>query len=170
MKSALVLSGFEYACEVVDASGRVVDRSVEHNLIPQVGIDHIVGLIRGSGSPISSWYVGLFEGNYVPSAAVTAADLQTNVLESQTYDEAARPAWVHAYDGTGVIDNLANRAVFTFNAAKTIYGAFLISSSTKGGSTGLLFSIARFASPKTVEPGGEFRLTSGITLIPTNTL
>lgn len=170
MKSGLVLSGFEYTGEIVNADGVVTDRFTDHNLIPQVGVNHIVSLIRGSGAPIASWFLGLFEGNYVPTSGVTAADLQSTVQESLAYDEASRPAWTHAFDGVGVIDNLANRAVFTFNAPKTIYGAFLISNSVKGGTTGTLLSIARFASPKPVEAGGEFRLTSGITLIPTNTL
>jgi hypothetical protein len=55
--------------------------------------------------------------------------------------------------------NSASRASFVFNATKTIYGAFLISNSTKGGTTGTLFSAARFATAKSVESGDELLLT-----------
>jgi hypothetical protein len=46
-----------------------------------------------------------------------------------------------------------------FNATKTIYGAFLISNNTKGGTSGTLFSAARFSSSKSVESTDELLLT-----------
>ena len=75
--------------------------------------------------------------------------------------------WTHAYDGVSVVDNLASKAVFTFNATKTIYGAFLVSSSVKAGNTGVLLSIARFSTAKVMESGTVFSVAAGITLVPT---
>ena len=158
--------GFRYDGEIITPDGEIIQFS-DTNLLPQVAIDHIAGLIRGTTSPIGSWYMGLFENNYVPTSGVTAADLPGVVGESTAYTEATRPAWTNAYDGVSAIDNLASKATFTMNAAKVIYGAFIVSSSVKAGNTGLLLSIARFSTAKTLDSGSVFTLGAGITLVPT---
>jgi hypothetical protein len=146
----------------------VQDGPPVHNLIPQAGVEHIRSLIRGSGaSPISSWYMFLFENNYVPTSGVTAADLPGVIGESTAYTEATRPAWTHQDVGDTSIDNLASLATFTMNAPKIIYGAGIVSASTKGGNTGLIISIARFDTPRELEAGMEFGVGGILTLVPT---
>lgn len=164
---SLLGTGFRYDCEILTPSGEII-LSTDFNLLPQVSVNHIAGLIRGDGTvPISSWFVGVFEDNYVPTSGVTSADLPVVVGESTAYSEVTRPAWTDSYDAVSLIDNLASKAVFTFTAAKTIYGAFLVSSSVKAGNTGVLLSIARFSTPKTVDIGTVFSVAAGITLVPT---
>ena len=159
--------GFVYTPQIVDTKGRVTwEGEPQTNLIPQVGIDHLVGLLRGSGSLISNWYVGVYEGNYVPTSATTASDLPTNALESVAYSEAARPVWNNTYDGVSVITNRDNRAEFAFTADKRVYGAFLVSVATKGSGSGLVLSMARFASPYDIPAGSTFRLGVSIALVP----
>lgn len=160
-------TGFTYTVEL-EKDGVVYDRFEEHNIMPQQAVDFIAGLLQGNGTtPLSSWYVGVFEADYTPTSGVRAADLQTNVGESLAYDEATRPAWVDVYDNAGFIGNTASRAEFTMNSAKTIYGAFIVSNATKGGTSGILLSIAKFSSPRSVDPGTILRITAGITLTPT---
>ena len=53
------------------------------------------------------------------------------------------------------------------NAPKVIYGAFIVSSNVKAGNTGVLLSIARFSTAKTLDVGTEFSLAAGLTLIST---
>lgn len=166
MTSSILGTGLRYDITIKYPDGRV-ESFVEHNLLPQVAVDHIASLIRGAGAtPISSWYVGIFENNYVPTNSVTAADLPGVVGESVAYSEATRPAWVDSYNGISVIDNVASKAVFTFTADKTIYGGFIVSTNTKGGNTGLLLSIARFSTPKVVPTGAEFSVSATLTLTP----
>jgi len=163
-------TGLTYLVEVIK-DGEVVDSSVEHNLLPQQSIDHISSLIRGAGAtPISSWYIGVFESNYVPDASVTAADLQTTVGESQAYDETERQAWTNAYDGTSLISNASSVAEFTMSSTKTIYGAFIVSNATKGSTSGILLSLARFSTAKSVDDGSVLRVTAGLSLTPTSPL
>lgn len=160
-------TGFRYDCEIIKPSGEI-ELSTDFNLLPQVSIDHIVGLLRGDGTiPISSWFLGVYSGNYVPTSGVTSADLPSVVGESTAYSQATRPAWTDVYDGVSVVDNLASKAVFTFTAPTTLYGAFIVSSSVKAGNTGLLLSIARFNTPKTMDIGTQFSVAAGITLVPT---
>lgn len=167
--NSVIGHGLKYGLYIRNAAGVwVQDGPPVQNLIPQAGVDHVAGLIRGSGpTPISSWYMGLFENNYVPTSGVTAADLPGVVGECTAYNEATRPAWNHQYDGVSVIDNTLDLATFTMNADKRIYGAFIVSVSVKGGNTGLLFSIARFDTPRDLTAGTEFGVGGLLTLIPT---
>lgn len=163
-------TGLQYTVETLK-DGVVIDRTVEHNIMPQQSIDHIASMIRGAGAtPVASWYVGLFENNYVPSPSVTAADLVTTVGESQAYDEPDRPQWVNSYDGVGFIGSTGTPAEFTMNSTKTIHGAFLVSTATKGGTGGILLSLARFATAKQVEAGTTLRVSAGLILTPTSAL
>src|SRR5690606_27675318 len=88
--------------------GKLLSANRHCNIIPQVGINHIAGLIRGSVSAISSCYIGMCEGNYVPTSATTSDNLPTDALEFTGYDETARAAWTHSYDGVSVIANSAS--------------------------------------------------------------
>lgn len=54
--NSLLGTGFRYTCEATLPSGEVLVFE-EHNLLPKVSIDHVAGLIQGSVSPISGWYV-----------------------------------------------------------------------------------------------------------------
>lgn len=165
-EDALCRLGFVYHAELVGPDGETLAKSSDCNLIPQVGIDHFVGLLRGTASVISNWYVGVYEGDFVPTSATTSADLQTSAQESLAYSEASRPIWGNSYDGVQLVTNLDSRAEYTFTADKRLYGAFLVSASGKGTATGTLLSIARFASPYDVPAGSTFRLGASITIVP----
>jgi len=160
----MIKGGLQYEVEhLVD--GQVVDRFVVNNLIPQVGIDHLAGLIRGLATPISDWYIGLFAGNYVPTSATTSADLPVAAGESVAYDSPTRPSWVHQYDGVNDISNDQNRAEFTFTNAQRLYGGFIVSSAAKGNGAGVLLSIVRFPSPVDVTAGSTLRVLAGTVLV-----
>jgi hypothetical protein len=158
--------GFVYDVQIVDDRGCVLREDVGHNLIPQVGVDHIANLILGTASPIASWFVGLYEGNYAPTSATKASDLPGSAQESTAYSQTARRPWNGVYDDVQLITSVQSKAEFTFNTAKRIYGAFLISEDAKGGSTGTLLSIARFANPYDVQANSTFRLGVSLTLLP----
>lgn len=163
--NSILGTGFKYVGTIKHPDGRI-ETFEDFNLLPQVSVNHIAGLIRGTTTPISDWYMGIFENNYVPTSGVTAADLPGVVGECVAYSEATRPAFNESYDGVSVIDNLASKAVFTMTADKTLYGGFIVSTNGKGGNTGLILSIARFSSPKVVPNGAEFSLSAQLTLTP----
>jgi hypothetical protein len=62
-----------------------------------------------------------------------------------------------------VVTNTASPASFAITSTQTVGGAFLVSNSTAGGSTGTLFSAADFQSP------GDRSVVSGDTLNVTYT-
>ena len=159
--------GFIYDTEVW-RQGQLVSEQRNVNLIPQVGVDYLANVIRGSATLITTWHVGIFEGNFVPVDGTTATDLPSNAQESVAYDEALRPTWAGVYDGVSIISNAASRATFTMTADKTIFGGFLIASPTKGGNTGTLFSMSRFSTAEELKTQDEFRITIGIGIVPTS--
>ena len=113
---------------------------------------------RGA-TQISTWYLGLFEGNYTPVAGVTAATITSASTECIAYAETVRQTYTTVTTTTKVLTNAAAVATFTINATKTIYGAFLVSNATKSGTTGTLFSAARFATSKSVVNTDQLLLT-----------
>lgn len=170
MKSGIYTPGFEYDIEVVDkATGRVKDVIRGCNLIPAAGVEFLIQAPFGDASPVGSFYMGLFANDYVPTAPVKAVDIPSVLGEFTNYSEAARPLWNRIFDGTSAQSNTGSRAIFTPTVARRIYGCFLVSSSTKGGNTGMLLSVMRFPNPKDVEVGEELRGLAGITYVAANT-
>ena len=123
--------------------GEVIDEFDCHNLVTDEGLDHILGVEFTGVSQITSWYLGIFEGNYTPVATDTAATITANSTESTAYTQSTRVAYTGVEASQGVT-NSAAPATFTFNATKTIYGAFLASASAKSATTGKLFAAAAF--------------------------
>lgn len=139
--------------------GELIDSWDMPNLVVDQGLNAMLDIMFHGTTQINPWYLGLFEGNYTPVAGVTAANIATNSTECTAYDETVRQEYVEAAAASKVTTNTASKATFTFNATKTIYGAFLISDSTKGGTSGTLFSAARFGSAKSVVSTDQLLLT-----------
>lgn len=139
--------------------GEVIEEFEDHNLVVDQGLNKLLDVMFNGSGQITNWYLGLFEGNYTPVAGLTAATVVANSTECVAYDEAARQGFTGAAAAGKVVTNSAAKATFTFNATKTIYGAFLISDATKSGTAGVLFSAARFAAAKNVVATDQLLLT-----------
>ena len=144
-------------------NGEVIDEWEDHNLVVNEGLNSLLGIYFHGDTQIGTWYLGLFEGNYTPVATLTAATVTSASTECTAYDETVRQTYVEAAAASQSITNSASKATFTFNATKTIYGAFLVSVSTKSGTTGTLFSAARFSSSKAVVATDRLLLTCTFT-------
>lgn len=143
--------------------GEIIDAWDEPNLVVNEGLNALLNIMFGGSTQITTWYVGLFEGNYTPVATVTAANITAASTECITYDETTRPAYTEAAASSQSMTNSASKATFTFNATKTIYGAFLVSASAKSATTGTLFSAARFSSSKAVVAADQLLVTYTLT-------
>lgn len=139
--------------------GEVIDEFDCENLVVNQGLNSLLDVYLGGSTQIPTWYLGLFQGNYTPVATITAAAIASTATECVDYDEANRATFVPANAASQSITNAADRATFTFNNTRTIYGAFLVSSSVKNGTTGVLFSAARFGTAKNVVDDDQLLLT-----------
>lgn len=153
-----ILMGGRFHGQIV-RKGKVIDEFEDHNLVVNEGLNHILNTQFNGGTQVATWYLGVFEGNYTPVPTVTAATIAAASTECTAYDEAARVVFNEAPAAAQSITNSANKATFTFNATKTIYGAFLVSASAKSSTSGVLFSAARFSSAKAVIDDDELLLT-----------
>lgn len=165
---SIIGRGFTFHEELLLPSGELIKGSPIRNKTPQQGVDFIASLILGNGVPISTWFMGVFEANYVPTGNEKASDLPGLIGECTAYSQASRPAYNGVYDGVSVIDNLATKAKFNFTADKTLHGAFIVSNSTKAGGSGLIISIVRFPSPRVIAAGTEYSLGAAIPLLSTD--
>lgn len=144
---------------VVDAGPPVLNRTVMQ------GRNHQLDVVFHGGTPVTDWRLAVFEGNYTPLDTDTAATFPGASTECVAYDEIVRPAFIEGASSGGIISNAGDEAVFTFNANKTIYGGFLISSSAKGATTGVLMSAARFSPSRPVEPLFSLQVGYNISLV-----
>lgn len=156
--SGFMKDGFTWVAKAVDADGNLLREMVIQNIIPQVGKDLFAGLLLGTTPEISNWYVGIYEGNYLPVNSTTAADLPVNAAETTAYTQTTRQPWSAAYDGVSLLTNQANLASFTLNAAKEIRGGFIVSNAAKGSNTGTILSMVLFPTPYDLPSGAILTL------------
>lgn len=147
--------------------GEVIDEFDAKNVIVNEGLNYLLNAGIGGASNITSWYLGLFSGNYTPQATDTAATIAANATETTQYAAGARQSFVPAAASGQAITNTASRASFTFNASTTVYGAFLVSSSAISGTSGVLISAAQFGAAKPVVDGDQLLLTYTFSLAST---
>ena len=74
--------------------GRVIDEFEYENLVVSEGLNYLNDVMFFNVAATSTWYLGVFEGNYTPVATVTAATITAAATECITYNEAARQAFV----------------------------------------------------------------------------
>ena len=134
------------------------------NLIPTEGLAHLLNVALGSTAKPAGYYLAIFSGSAAPAANWTAASFAAvaNEIVSQTegYTGATRPAWKPATATTGSIDNLASAAQMTIATSGTlnVTGAALLTSSQRGGTTGVLVSASAFAAPRVFQAGDLYEL------------
>jgi hypothetical protein len=129
-----------------------------HNIVVNTGLTYTEGvaLLGVTQILLSSWFVGIMNSAPTVAAGDTSAT-HAGWVENQNYSQATRPAWSGVAGAAGAASNSASPAVFSSNAPSTAGGCFLISNSTKGGTTGTLYSGVAFT-------GGDRGLLSGDTL------
>jgi hypothetical protein len=154
--------GGVYTMQCFDKAGNLKWEAKSENLVVNAGLkDMNDKYFTGSGYT-ATWFIGLYgaAASNNPAAGDTAAS-HAGWVEVTAYSQAARPSAVFAAATTAdpsVISNTASPAVYSINGTTTVGGAFLISNSTKGGTTGVLFSAADFQSP------GDRSVASGDTI------
>lgn len=139
--------------------GELIDHTQDHNLVVNEGLNHILDVVLHGTTQVTSWYIGVFEGNYTPVSTVTAATITSASTESTAYDETTRVAYDEAAASSQVTTNSSSKATFTFNATKTIYGAFLASASAKSATSGVLLAAAKFGTAKAVVDDDQLLIT-----------
>lgn len=160
-------AGGVFTLECRDAEGNLKWSDELHNLVVNVGLQDMNAKYFTGSAYTATWFIGLYGAgaSNTPAASDTASS-HAGWTEITPYSNATRPTCTFGVPTTAdpsVATNSASPAAFTINATATVGGAFLISNSTKGGTTGILFSASDFAAP------GDRVVASGDTLNVTYT-
>jgi hypothetical protein len=144
-----------------DPEGSMIYPDGWQNLIVNTGLDQLLGGGLTGGGP---WYIGLTDGTPTVEAGDTLVT-HAGWVEVTGYDEVARQAWTAGAVSGQSVDNTASAAVFTITAnSTTVGGAFLANSSTKGGTTGILFAAGAFTQADvTLSAGSTITITAQFT-------
>jgi hypothetical protein len=123
------------------------------------GLTYLLSAAFGGGSQLPNWAVGLIDA--AGFTGISTSDVMTSHLgwvEATQYSEGTRRGWSGLTINNGVANNPALIA-FTFNAARTLQGLFVVSDNTKGGTSGTLWATALFAAPKIMSVGQSLTIT-----------
>lgn len=148
-------------------NGEVIHRQKSDNIVVDEGLTKILDSALSGGTPVTTWYVGIFKNNYTPVAADVAATFpgvgKANEITTEI-DETVRPTWTEAGVTAKSITNSASPAVFTANTTVSAYGAFMASINTLGGTTGTLLAASKFASVRNLLATDVLNITYTLTI------
>ena len=126
------------------------DPQLSPNLVVDQGLIHVLNTVFAGTAQVTQWYIGLFSGNVTPQPNWTAANVVANATELTGYAPSTRPGFTVAPVSAPSLGNTGSEANFAFDASGpyTARGAFLISVSNKGSTTGVLMAATRFAADR----------------------
>lgn len=117
------------------------------------GLTHILATQFHGGAQITTWRLApINNAGFVGLDRSDTMAAHAGWTEWTSYDEAARQDWVEGDPAGGIIAT-QTVATFTISAAGTLRGAFLTSSSTKGGTSGVLWATGEFDETMAVVVG-----------------
>lgn len=151
-----------YVVECFGPDGKLKWTDDIHNIVVYAGLNDLLDKYLKGSSYTAAWYVGLTGASPTPANADTMAS-HGGWTDDATYSNATRPALTLGTVASQSVDNSASKAVFNINGTATIGGAFVVSNSTKSGTTGTLYGVGAFT-------GGNKSVGSGDTLNVTVTL
>jgi hypothetical protein len=127
------------------------------NLITTEGANHLLSVGVAGGSQVGPWYVAPFSGNVTVADTWVAATFAATATElTSQYSESTRVAFTESVPASKSTNNTANPATFTAASDNVnIWGVGLLSSSTKGGTSGTLLSAAKYSSVRNLPTTGD---------------
>lgn len=134
-----------------------------NNVVTTVGKNHVLDTELAGSAYTAAWFLALISLTGFSTAPVVADTMasHTGWAEDQNYTQGTRPAPSFSAASAGS-KTTSTAVVFSINATTTLKGAFLTTVSTKGGTTGTLYSAGLFT-------GGDQPAVNGNTLNVTYT-
>jgi len=154
-----------YTAECYDAEGNLKWSDTIENTVVTAGKNSLLDVYLRAQTQLTTWYFGLMSS--ISYSAIAAGDTpashagwrEAGLANAPTYSESVRQtaAWSAASSGS---ISTSSAASFSITGAGTVKGAFLISSSTKDGTVGTLYSAGLFTvGDKIVSSGDTINVT-----------
>jgi hypothetical protein len=153
----------------VNPDGSIAWTDDIHNMATTAGLNHMLNTEFGGGTQSTTWYMGVINNSgFSGLAAADTMSSHAGWTEYTSYSESVRQTWTAASAASGSTSN-SSTVNFTVNASSTsVYGFFLVSDSTKSGTTGTLFATAALTTVQSPTNGQVLKVTYTITLTATN--
>ena len=137
---------FHYTITCIKPDGEVRWTDEFDNLVTTQGKNDLLTQYFKGVTYSGAFFCGLINDTaYTGVDAGDTAASHAGWTEGTDYDEAGRPAVVWGVAAAGSLAT-ASASVFTVNAGDTIKGAFVATSNTKGGTSGVLYSAGLFTT------------------------
>ena len=150
----------KYVAQCFDVHGNLKWEEHYDNLVTTQGKNDLLDKYLAGSSYNATWYLGLISSTgYSAVAAGDTANTHSGWNEFSGYSQSTRvaPSFAAASSGSKAT---ASAAVFSITSANTVKGTFLISNSTKGGFSGILYSAGLFTGgDKTIANGDVVNVT-----------
>jgi len=166
-KSEAKLKGI-FELEIWDKEEKLISKAKGENIITDEGLNHILNAVLHGATQIATWYYVIYETDTAGASDMTYA--VPVFTECTAYDEVTRPEYNEAESAAKSITNSANKATFTMNDTKTLYGAALVGGgtdpNTKGDTAGggTLLCAGKFDTAQPVVSGnicyGTYTITA----------
>lgn len=154
--------GFTYTIKIEAPDGSV--RMVEaRNIVPNVGLDYILGAAFLNEARTNTFYLGLLDTDILPAAGSDMDDAAAG--EFTSYSNFTRPQWTQARSGL-TLTNAAAPAAYQITADVDIVGLFVSNSANKDNS-GKLISVANLPAPEAVLAGSTLTVTASFAFTST---
>jgi hypothetical protein len=140
------------------------------NLITTEGLAHLLNVALGATPKPAAYYLALFAGSTTPANNWTAANFATVASEivslSEGYSSPTRPVWTPENATSNQIDNMAAPAQLTIvtSSQLNVTGAAMLTTSARGGTTGVLVSASKYAVERTFQNGDTYQVGYRISL------
>ena len=150
---------WEVVCKGSD--GKEKWRELNDNLIVTAGLNSLLTEYFKGSSYTAAWYVGL-KSTGTALAADTMSS-HSSWTENTTFSESVRQTLTLGTPAAGSVNNSSSKATFSINGSTTIFGAFLVTNNTKGGTAGTLYGVVDFGSSRAVISGDTLEITVTLT-------
>lgn len=155
--------------ECHDKDGNLLWTETIYNRVPIEGLNDALTQHLKGVAYTAAWFCGLV--NDAGFSAFAASDTAAQIggtngwAELTSYTQSTRPALVLGTASAGSIDNTASVAIFTINATVNLHGGFIVSSSTKGGTGGVIYGEGAFVAVQPAISGNTITMTVVLTLV-----
>ena len=152
--------GGMFHAECYDSLGDIKWEDGFHNLVVNQGLADMNNKYFNGSGYTAAWYLGLIDNNPAPSlSGADSMSSHAGWTESANYSGGRKLLTFGTSTQADPSVITASAVSFSITGADTIYGAFVASDSTVGGTSGILFSEGAFSSVRNVVSGDTLNVT-----------
>ena len=154
--------GGVFTVECYDANGQLKWKDDFHNLVVNQGLADMNNKYFTGTTYTATWYIGLINNSPSPTlAAGDTAASHAGWTEFTGYSQSNRPtlSFGSSTSADPSVISTSSAAAFSITSTATIYGAFVVSTNTKSGTSGVLFSEGAFAATRSVVNGDTLNVS-----------